>query len=88
MGGIKYLTHADFIEVLRWTLYECVQGTYAEQISAFDTDIKMCKSFYGYVPFELLERKKQFKRKYARIAFYSKCICVDLSTGEVYEPCT
>lgn len=85
--NIKYLNHNTFIRVIQWTLIEAVEGSYLHQYNKELSYIAETKRMYGYITKEHMRDLNELRAHWATPAYFSKFVCVDISTGEVYEPC-
>ena len=74
MTRIKYLSHGDFVKVKQWTLFEAVDGDFLKQVRSL-----------SYFRSDRLKKAKLIK-EWKGAWENSKCICVDISSGETIFP--
>lgn len=80
------ISHADFIKIRQWLLLEAVHGTYLEQMAREYRFIQETKALYGFVPHSAYNEIKDLRKHWARPALLSRKYCIDVETGELYEP--
>ena len=83
---IKYVSHQDFVKMLQYTVIAEIEGTFEEQIKRINNDIQSHKEIYHFVPLWLYREKEIYIKEWRFAWECSRCICVDVSTGEISYP--
>lgn len=83
---IKYLTHGAFVKMLQYTLLAEVECSFPEKVAILNNNIAVHKQIYGFVPPSLYAEKKAYVAEWRQAWDNSRCICVDLLTGEISYP--
>lgn len=84
--NVELLSHEAFIKVLQWDLIQTVHGTYLEQLAREYAFLRETKDLYGFLPKRVYNEINNLRKNWARYALLSRHVCVDVTTGEVYEP--
>ena len=82
---VKYLSNADFIKCRLYCIEAINHGSFEKRIEQFDNDIRAHKDTYGYCPAEIYYEKAKYIKEWSFAWRCSKCIRVNVSTGEVDE---
>ena len=84
---IKLLGHDDFIKVRLYHIESAMHGTFPERVAQFNNDIQSHIDVYGRCPREIYDEKRKYVKEWYSPWKNSAFIRVDVTTGEVDEPC-
>lgn len=85
--NIVLLSHSDFVKVRQYHIEAQVHGTFPERIKQFNNDIQGYINTYGYCPKEIYDQKALYIKEW-KSAWKNSCrVCIDVTTGEIDEPC-
>ena len=79
---ILYLAHEDFCKLSQWELIEALDGSFIDQLRAYEETLDA----HGYLPTKVYREREKFVRDWKAPARFSHRVCVDVETGEVHIP--